>query len=314
MNSEDVFGPRGQFDLVGHNRFEAFDEQVFTEPINNIIVNADDPSCWRYLLTSRIGEWRADFRSCYIRWSVALNGLHIAASKYSDLVWQQNNQFVVRSLDSAGMVEVAKWSGPRAAEAHHAAAPMLIAFGVVDLFACLEEIIFDAIKIFLRSDPTQIIRGNEFRELRRLRREAVTSSDKSKEWESRLQERIDNWHRKKLYDGLDSAYLAFCSWARLSGQEPPSKDQPEVWATIIRTVAVFRNCLMHGATEVPKELADLSQLDVSPISPRNEGEQLSVHLPDLQAIQPKGERLLTSINMMVLKSHMDEAAKNQKTI
>lgn len=305
MNKENTWGPRGQFDLVGHNRFDPYDERIFTEPINNVVVDDGNQQSWHYLLTSQIGDWRADFRSCYIRWSVALNGLHIAASKYSDPIWQKNNAFVVRSLDVSGSVEVAKWRGPQAAEAHLAAAPMLIAFGIVDLFACLEEIIFKAIRIFLWSDPTQIIRGEEFRELRRLRGQAANSKEKREEWESQLQERIDNWHRKKLYDGLESAYLAFCSWAKLSGQAPPSNDQPEVWAKIIRTIAVLRNCLIHGATIVPKELADLSQSKVSPVIPRNEGDKLSVYLPDLQAIQFKGERLLTSLNVMVVRAFTD---------
>jgi len=207
---------RGQFDLVGHHliRYEEFSPGSLAAA-NNVIVPPDDPTDeWARVLMHMIGEWRAVLRSAYIRWAMAINGLHVAAAKYESETLAK--EFVVTSVrvdrSGADRTEViAKYSFQEASEAHLKVQGMLCAHGFIDLYAGLEEMVFEFYRAYLSEKPDILIRGPAFAGLRKLQRES-TSSEKRKKFGPKrpLTERLDEWQRKKLYDGLDKVFLAFC--------------------------------------------------------------------------------------------------------
>lgn len=65
----------------------------------------------------KIGEWRAYFRSTYVRWALALNGLHVAKDRYyskkADTVG-----FSIESLRQSGLESIAFWDMETAAKNH----------------------------------------------------------------------------------------------------------------------------------------------------------------------------------------------------
>jgi hypothetical protein len=145
-------------------------------------------------------------RSTYIRWALSINGLEVAAQKYASAAWQKdpNRRFIVTSLrneDEPGPdgrhqvipTIIAEWDGPTAAESHLKTMPMLAAFGVIDLYGNLEDFVFDIFKVFLNAHPEHLLRGDEFRNLRRLRREAEQDESKNGAWETAWQERLEKW-------------------------------------------------------------------------------------------------------------------------
>ena len=95
---------------------------------------------------------------------------------------------------------IAQWNGPTASQAHLNTMPMLAAFGVIDLYAHLEEVIFALYRTYLNYHHSQLLRGDEFKNLRRLKRAADKDATQCSSWEAAWQERLNSWQRKKLYD------------------------------------------------------------------------------------------------------------------
>src|SRR5690606_21914298 len=137
--------------------------------------------------TEKLGDWRAIFRSSYIAWAISINGLFVAEQRYSDPNWIRSNQFVVHALrlqnDAPVQTPIAQWPGPRAAEAHVSVAPILQAYGFVDLYGCIEEFVFDFYRIFLNHNPAHLLQGDQYRDLRRLYRQQETDQTLKVEWE-----------------------------------------------------------------------------------------------------------------------------------
>ena len=196
---------RGSQDFVGHVHLSM--EDVYAgAPVNNVISKANtEKGAWVEQACTGIGEWRAIFRSTYLRWALAINGVHVAAERYSDQTWQGTHEcFVATSLraDATGqadVVRVAEWDGDTAADNHLRTQPMLVAYGIIDLAACFEEWIFALYRCYLNQYPTSLIRGDDYRDLRRLRREAVGNPAMSAEWTERWTERVDAWQKKRAF-------------------------------------------------------------------------------------------------------------------
>ena len=124
MSKDQSTGPRGQFDVVGHVNITAVDAEAGV-PVNNIIAYAKtDKGKWLQDATSMIGLSRAEIRSTYIRWALAINGLCVASERYRDPNWQAAHKgFFVESIrtdkDGAGRLErIAEWEGNIAADNH----------------------------------------------------------------------------------------------------------------------------------------------------------------------------------------------------
>jgi hypothetical protein len=295
---------RGRRDLVGHTFVSVGD--LAGAPPDNIVMKAKtDAGRWIEEATSSIGRWRSIFRSTYIQWSLALNGLHVAAERYRSPEWKNpNRQFYTTSLrvDESGSASpqiIKLWDGKGAADAHLGAVPLMAAWGLIDLYACFEEVVFDLYCIYLRSNPDSVIRGPEFKHLRKLRRDAEGSPQKKAEWEAALAERLATWQRNRIYDGLGRVLIAFFG---VSGLKKPEtfKSGPEDWASTMDGVALLRNCLVHGEQLVSKDLADFSSQPNAMTFDFKEGMPLEVTLLHLQGVELFSDQLLSALNLALL--------------
>lgn len=301
--------PRGAVDMVGHTILLANTlDPDSLPPISNIIVRAkSNEGRWVEESTLAIGEWRAHFSSVYIQWSLALNGVHVAAEKYTDPVWSSTKQFSVKALRVEGarhaLQEIAVWKGPCAAKNHLGTAPKLCAWGVVEMFACFEVFIFELYRIFLNHHPDSLIKGQEpeHKTLRRLQREAEADPSKRTAWNEAWAKRLSLWHKNKIYKGLHNTFLAYYSATGL--HKPKSYTQTDVsdWAEMLEAVGILRNCLVHGAKDVPMDLAEISKKPHASTFDFKEGQSFSVELKHLQGIELFANQLLTAINLSLVE-------------
>ena len=301
---------RGDIDLVGHKIVSFQELDAGTIPlIKNIIVIATKPEeRWIEDVTRQIGEWRAKLRSAYIRWALAINGLEVAAKKYAEPNWAAQHDFIVTSLrpDENGIrpdggikpkvTIIARWDGPTASQAHLNTMPMLATFGVIDLYAHLEEVIFALYRTYLNYHHRQLLRGNEFKNLRRLKREADEDATAQSAWEAAWQERLNSWQRKKLYDGLPKVFKSFCDIATIKASSIYKHGTVESWCECIEIIGLVRNALVHGATTVSDELAAACAKPYSLAFDFEKDKPLIVHLYHLQGIDLFCEQLLSALN------------------
>lgn len=303
-------GPRGQTDFVGHAHIPAagLDPAI---PVNNLIAMAKTAAgAWVEHATKLVGPARAEFRSTYIRWALAINGLHVAAERYRDEGWKRTHAgFFVTSIRAdasaqASLERIAQWDGDTAARNHLSSVPMLVAYGIIDLYACLEEWIFDLYRAYLNEHPDALIRGDDFRELRRLWRNATNDAPAKAAWEQAWSIRLADWQRRRIYDGLDKVFQAFFNDAGLKRPSTYQHSDVATWAESLRLVAVLRNSLTHGAEVVNAELAALCGKPHSLGFAFKEGDPLALELRHLQSIECFTDQLLTAVNLSLFE-HSD---------
>ena len=133
--------------------------------------------------------------------------------------------------------------------------PMPAAFGVMDLYGNLEEFVFDIFRVYIEAHPEHLLKGDDFKELRRLRREAEQDETKKVEWESAWASRREQWQRNKLYDGLGKVFRSFCASAGVKAPSSHKNVSAEHWAETIDIIGLVRNCLTHNVVTVNPELA-----------------------------------------------------------
>ncbi len=307
METEEGIGSRGQSDVVGHVQILA-SEIKDDVPITNIIANAKtQKGKWLQDATSLIGPARAKIRSTYIRWALAINGLHVAAERYNDPKWQATHEgFFVTSIRAAAngdtsIERIAQWEGDIAANNHLGTVPMLVAYGIIDLYACLEEWMFDLYRVFLEENPERLLQGDEFKELRKLRREAQDDDAASEKWKEAWAARLEAWQRKRIYDSLHRVFLAFFADTKLQKPKEYKNTTPETWAESIHMVAVLRNSLMHGAENVSNELASLTDKPYSLGFNLTASDPLRMELIHLQSIECFLDQLLTAVNLSLVE-------------
>lgn len=288
-----------KYDFVGHNILDFGDlKPDDSVPINNVIVRTEKEKLkWIEKTTERIGDWRAKFRSTYIGWAITINGLHVANSKYSDQHWIDNHAFRISSVrdvkGAADIVPIALWDSSKVASAHLKPIPMLCCYGLIDLYSCLEEFVFDFYKIYWRLNPQQLIQGSEYRKLRRLHRNKDAVPD---QWEAAFSERLEKWQRKKLYDGLGNVFKAYCHHVGLTAPSWYQKTNIDTWAECIDGFSHLRNCLIHGAKFPNQELVDFSTKSYRMGFNFLEGHEIMVTLEHLMNVECFCDSLLTGIN------------------
>lgn len=293
-----------KINFVGHEIFHVNNTSLDALPkISNVIYKAPHISLsWIEESSFKIGEWRGLYRSAYMRWALAINGLHVAADKYNDGGSFQNKSFHVRGLrikdDNPTMVSLAEWDGKTAAKAHLETVNMIASYGIIDLYSCLEEMIFDFYKTYLINNPTDFLKGPDNRALRKLYR---NKDNDPQAWQDAWKERIERWQRKRIYDGLDKVLLAYIN---SSGIEKPSyfkNTTPETWAETIKLIAILRNCLSHGEKRYSRELSDLSKKPHGLGFNFIEGEEINLSTSHLMGIELFGEQLLTALNLSLIE-------------
>ena len=246
----------GTIDLVGHTILDA---GLAAEVTNLIIKAKTQQGRWIEAVTSEIGPARALFRSTYIHWALAINGLHLAAERYGSTEWQsKGNVFQVtghRRNDPKAVL--ACWEGNEASKAHLATVPKMSAWGYIEIYALLEFTIMKLYRDYWNIRPDGLLKGREFLPLRKLKAAAEAPNatpDTVESWNQAWNQRLDKWHKNKIYDGLHRVFLAFCKETRLKTPSHYKVTTLETWAESIEGLALIRNLLIHGATVVPPEL------------------------------------------------------------
>ncbi|GAT31508.1 hypothetical protein TSACC_156 [Terrimicrobium sacchariphilum] len=293
---------RNHLDIVGHRKFDVAEVLSGMVPINNILIDTGKPDDeWLKKSTELIAEWRAIFRSIYIKWALALNGLDVAVEKYSAPAWQAKKRFFVTSLrtERSGLskiTEIADWNGGDAAANHQSVIPYIAGWGIIDLGSALEEFIFDLYRIFLWQHTEHLTQGAEFKNLRRLRTDAMNSPQDLAKWEEAFAERLDNWQRNAVYKSKRELFLAYCNHAGLKTPSIYKHTTLETWADCLNGVCILRNCLIHPNAKVPKELGDFSASKLNIGYDFKEGHPLQVTLQHLQCTECFLDQLLTGLN------------------
>lgn len=278
-------------------------------PVDDLIFNTDKKELkWIEETTYLIRDWRSLFKSTYTKWALAINGLNLAFEKYSHPDFTNTRQFTVTSVRprkedrfSFERKHLIIWDGMTAAQNHLDTVDYMCEFGVIDLYSCLEEFIFSIYRIFLFHDPQSLIKGDDFKHLRKIYRERENSKEKLKEWEEALSARVNQWQRKRLYDGLHKVFLAYCNESKLKTPTFFKYSSPETWADNIEFIALLRNHLVHGATTVNEELGAFSKNRESLRSDFKEGQEIKLTLNHLEQVELFAAQLCDAINFSLLE-------------
>ena len=297
---------RESVNFIPHIRRHWSDPELLKTGFTNLIHESDAPEDqWIVTMTKNVGDWRSKSRSTYMRWALAINGMVLAESKYKG--WQEDKRFQVftirpaRGQRRAARIVLAEWTGKEAAKNYRAASNLIAAYGVGDLYGCLEEIIFEAYRIYLDHHPTKLLGGAEFKELRQFYYKAKRQPELQNEWQSRWNERVEHWQRKKAYDGLGSVFLSFVRNTELKKPHWYKLSTPETWAQTISGIGELRNLVTHGVGTVSKKLAEFSQTPQNAGFDFQEGKPLTVQLKHMMGVECFVDQLLTALNASLIE-------------
>jgi hypothetical protein len=318
---------RGDIDFVGHAVIPVEDLKVDNlTSINNILWKATNPDQkWVEEVTEQIALSRAKMRSTYIRWSLSINGLTVASEKYKDSEWSKHHEFIVTSLrpDLTGkgpnggvnvdIATIAKWKGDYAASAHLSTIPMITSYGLIDIYSNLEEVIFNFYRTFLMHQPESIIKGDDFKPLRKLRKQAHAGEIEMEIWTKAIHERIDLWQRKKLYDGLGKVFKSFCELTQIKRPSVHTHTTIDSWVSSINTIGLVRNALVHGVTVVSKELATACKSPFAMTFDFEENDPLEIKLYHLQGVELFCEQLFDALNISLIELMVGPISKPKST-
>lgn len=296
---------RRRFTFVEHRRLlEDWREIRHDTPITNLIHKAkNEEERWIEEATSEIGEWRSDVRSVYLRWAITINAMCIAEDHYKKLPEDRALQTKTLRMISgeARQVAMTTWSGREASEIYAEATSLVAGYGIADLYGCLEEIIFDFYEIYLKHHPSSLMRGDEFRELRRLYRDRDRDQAAQEAWSSAWQQRYALWRRNKGYDGLGRTFKSIFDMAGLKRPSLYNNTDVELWSEIIDGIGELRHLITHGADRVSGKLGEFSRKSHAMTFDFIESDQLTVSLHHLQSVECFSDQLLTAINLSLIE-------------
>lgn len=265
---------------------------------------ADKESKWVQEINEVVMEFGGVFHSIFLRWAVTINGLHVAADKYSDPEWKNRGmgfavQGIRNRMDGSGaeFKNVRVWDGSMASEVHSSSIPMLAAWAFCNMYSCLEEFIFKIFRVYLNSNPLEICKGDEFKDIRKIYHGRDQSNEQHFAWIEAWGERLESWHRKKLYDGLERIFKNFISKTGL--QIPSFYEGDYGYDDIAKTlggISLIRNCFIHGVTKIPPELALFCEGFQSSFFNFTEGERFSLSIHDLATLEHFTDTFTQTLN------------------
>lgn len=298
---------RARATFVPHVRVPSKDFRAANISPTNIVIPASSPEeAWIAESTAKIGDWRSLTISVYLRWAITINASVRAEQRYretpKDQALQTTTLRVINGRPEQSVIAV--WPAPEAAENYAKTTPLISAYGVTDLFGCLEDVIFDLYEIFLRHNPLQILSGPEFRKHRFLWHHRNDDTAASSAWNAAWAERYGKWRRNKAYDGLHNVLRAFFNHAGL--RRPSFYDQTDIedWCRTLEMIAELRNLIVHGAATVSTRLRELSGTRTSLTFDFQSDAELDVQLHHLQSIECFCDQLLTAINISLVEHSM----------
>lgn len=282
----------------------AFSEVSPGDASNIVLPRSEKYDFWIADVTSQIGDWRSYIRDVYLRWAITINAMHLAMEHWKGRPADVALQTLSLRPDKesrAQPVPVATWPAPTAVENYWKATPLLSAYGVCDLFGAVEEIIFELYETFLSDKPEELMKGEEFRDLRRLYKGRNQSEDTQKEWEAGWIDRLSKWRRKKLYGGLHNVLRSFFNKSGL--QKPSFYKHTDVddWCRTIEAIGELRNCVTHGMGTVSQKLAQLTEKLPGDAFRFTEGAALNVELQHLMFVECFADQLLSAINVACIE-------------
>jgi hypothetical protein len=295
---------RARATFVPHVRIPWTDGAAAIVQPNNVIWRASAPEeIWIEEATAKIGEWRSLARSVYLRWALTINASAKAEERYRTLPADQAlTTSTLRVLDGAPrQVEIARWPAAQAAEHYAAITPLIAAYGVADLYGALEDIIFDFYEIVLRHNPESLLRGDEYKTLRRLRAQRGASPDAENAWREAWDQRFATWRRKRAYDGLPDVLIALYRHAGLRRPSQYSRTDVADWARSLEMIGELRHHVVHGAAVVSEKLGALSGTANSLTFDFAAGTALDVRLHHLQSVECFTDQLLSAFNLSLME-------------
>lgn len=272
-----------------------------------ILEKGDKTPGWIADTTRKIPEWRRDVKDVYLRWAITINAMHVARDRYQSHPELGLETKTFRAPDGrAEIVVLETWTAADTARNYDLSMPSLSAFALTDLYGLLEEIIFEMYLIYLNDDPSDLIKGDEFRELRRLHRRKDQGRDAATEWETAWASRLQKWQRKRLYDGLHDVFKAYFQNTGLRRPSGFNKSDIADWARIVEAIGEARNLIIHGVGTVSDKLADITAALPTDVFRFERGQELNVRLEHLMFIECFCDQLFNALNTsLVEKVHGD---------
>jgi hypothetical protein len=293
---------RARGNLVPHQRISADEASAKGIIPTNFVLNSSiAENAWISKATASIGDWRSIARSVYLRWAVTINACHVAKQRYEEnpiLLYAKS----LRWNADAGRYDeevIASWPPPVGAQQYERTIPLVAAHGVVELFGALEDIVFELYKIFFDYNPEALIRGDQFKALRRLWQGRSRNNQATAAWNQAWEERFAHWRRKRAYDGLHSVFAAFFEHSGLKRPSFYQLTDIDDWSRSVEMIAELRNLIVHGASTVSTRLAELSG---GAFEGFVAGEPLEVTLEHLMAVECFSDQLLTAVNVSLLEA------------
>jgi hypothetical protein len=300
---------RARASFVEHIRLGWRDPRITSLPVTNLIHRATGAEdAWIEEATGRIGDWRALTRSVYLRWAITINASELAEQRYRSMPTDQalwTRTLRVMADGSPQQVPLAVWSAPDAADHYAQTTPLIAGYAVTDLFEALEDVIFELYEIMLRHNPGPIIRGEEFRPLRRMWRQRNSSPEAEEDWRKAWVDRYEHWRRKKAYDGLHAVLRAFFEHAGLRRPSAYHRTDVSDWCRTLEMIGELRHLVIHGGAVVSNKLGRLSNTPTSLTFDFVPGAELDVKLHHLQSVECFCDQLLTTINLSLVEKAID---------
>jgi hypothetical protein len=269
--------------------------------IQNWIHRTEKPEeKWIEETTETIGSWRDISRSVYLRWAITINAMDVSANYYRDLADDRRLKTeTLRAANGAAVkVPLAVWTGAEASERYAESKELIAAYGFADMYGVIEDITFDAHEIFNRHNPQNLMKGPDYKELRR---KFAKREEDHEVWSDAWLKRFEDWRRKKLYDGLPHVARSYWNACGLKKPSPYQHTEIADWMDTIKMFGVLRNHITHSAPNVTEELADACNIKGSMGFDFKAGAELKVELFHLMAIECFIDQYLAALNMSLLE-------------
>ncbi|WP_156894641.1 hypothetical protein [Janthinobacterium sp. 1_2014MBL_MicDiv] len=303
-----------ELNFIEKETISAMSPDVLSKNIKWVEFPAEPGLEWLCETNNVIMDFGGTFHSIYLRWAVTINGLHVAVEKYRNPSWIKRAQvFKVagfrNAIDGSGprQTPVRVWTPDAVAKVHESSIPMLAAWAFCNMYSCLEEFVFKIFRIYLDAHPLVICKGDEFKALRRAYNDRVDSQESLENWKTLWNERLESWHRKRLYDGLEKVFLNYCN---VAGLEIPVAYKGEYgYEAVAKTlggISLIRNCFIHGATVVPVELAEFCKGFESLFFSYEEGRKFEISLNELATLEYFTDTLTQTLNSSILELSFPE--------
>jgi len=133
------------------------------------------------------------------------------------------------------------------------------------------------------------------------------------DWRAAWEERIEKWHRKKLYGGLEKVFSAYVDRAglKIPGCYEGEFDYEDV-AETLGGISMIRNAFIHGATKVSKELGDFCKTFKRGLFDFAEGDDFEIRLNELAALEHFTDTFTINLNTSFLELAMPEMREKNK--